>query len=233
MADPVALFTRINFESFRTAFEVGGNFVQYTANSLLYAVTASLLSVLLWFYASFPISRGYVKAAGALYVLLLATYLLPEALIPQFQLLLRLKLYNTKLGYILLRTGTTGMAFLLTVGYIKTTPRDYDEAAGLEGCSAFRYLHQVLIPMCRPVLAAAFIIQVIPIWNDIIGAIVFLTSRRNYPAVRGLYRFFGEYATNWPALSAAIIITSAPLVAIFVALQKQIVEGVTAVGIKG
>lgn len=229
--NPNAPTTSFYFQNYVEVF-VGNDFVRNFFNSLYYLIAANALVLTTTALAAFVISRGYVRWAGLFYLLFLAGLFLPDPLIPQFYLINALGLYNNPIGYILLKTNP-GIIMLLMVGYYRTIPREFDEAAAIDGAGTIRYLFTFVFPMSVPVLASAVILFSVGIWNDIIGTTVFLTSPRYYPVIRALFAFVGQYGTDWPPLAAAVFIVALPLIIIFLFFQKYIISGMTSGGMKG
>ncbi len=231
MKDPVGLTRSLHFRNYAQIF-VKGNFVKYFINSVIYLAAANLLTLSITALAAFVISRKYVRFSGFFYILFLTGIFLPDPLIPQFYLLLNLGLYNHPLGYILLKANP-GILMLLMVGYYKTIPREFDEAAAMDGCGSLRYIARFILPLSRPVFATAAILFSLGVWNDIIGTTIFLTSPRYYPVIRSLFAYVGQYGTNWPPLAAAVFIVGAPLIVLFVFFQRFIISGIVSGGVKG
>lgn len=229
--DATGLAVEANFANFSEAWE-RANFPQYMLNSAIYATTATAIFVVTSIFVAFPIARGYVKYAGFLFTLYVIALFLPPALIPQFQLILRLGLYNNPVGYILLFiVNPIGMVIL--VNYIKTIPTELDEAAALDGCGYFRFVWSIVIPLVRPAIATVVVLHAIGIWNEIILPTIYLTNRDYYPITRGLIVFQGVYGSNWPLLAAAVLMLTLPMVVLFLVLQRYIVSGLTAGAVKG
>ena len=127
MKDATALATELHFQNFVTAWNKA-NFPRYLLNTLLYTASATGLYILMAVFVAFPLARGYVKHSGALLTLFVIALFLPPALIPQFQLILNLGLYNNPVGYVLLFL-VNPIGIVILVNYIKTVPRELDEAA--------------------------------------------------------------------------------------------------------
>jgi raffinose/stachyose/melibiose transport system permease protein len=231
MVNPVGVAESINLENYAAVIRQGG-FVRSFVNTIWYTAAANAVTMLVTAMAAFVISRKYVKFSGLLYVLFLAGIFLPDPLIPQFRLILSLGLYNNPIGYLLLKINP-GIVMLLMVGYYKTVSKEFDEAAGIEGCTTLRYVFQFLIPYSKPVLATSAILFSVGIWNDIIGSTIFLTSPKYYPVIRALFRFVGQYGSDWPPLSAAVFVIALPLIVVFIFFQKYIIAGAVAGGLKG
>jgi raffinose/stachyose/melibiose transport system permease protein len=101
-----------------------------------------------------------------------------------------------------------------------------DEAAAIDGAGYIRFIFQIIIPEMRPALAAFGIFGFIYSWNSLILPIVMLPAKHLWPVTLGLYSFMGEHVQNWPMIAAATVIVALPIVVVFVALQKNLIEGV-------
>lgn len=221
----------INFENFIDAW-TKANFPRYLTNSLIYTVSATLVYVVTALFVAFPVSRGYIKGANIVLTLFVIALFLPPALIPQFQLMLALGLYNNPVGYILLFTiNPIGMVIL--VNYIKSVPRELDEAAALDGCGYFRFVTSILFPLIRPAVATVAVLHAIGIWNELILPTIYLTNKDYYPITRGMIVFQGVYGSNWPTLAAAVLIMTLPMLLIFLLMQRYIISGLTQGAVKG
>ncbi len=157
--DPVGLTTTFSFGNFAEAWDKA-DFPRYLGNTVLYAAVATTLYLAAALPLSVAIARRYVRGWNVLYLLFVIALFLPVALIPQFQLLLNLHLYNTQVGYILLFL-TNPIGVLILVGYIRSIPRELDEAAALEGCGYIRYLVRIVLPLAKPALATVAILHAI------------------------------------------------------------------------
>lgn len=231
MRDATGLAVQPNFENFAEAWEKA-NFPKYLLNSALYTASATAIYVVTAVFVAFPIARGYVKYAGVLLTLFVIALFLPPALIPQFQLILRLGLYNNPIGYVLLFI-VNPIGIVILVNYIKTVPKELDEAAALDGCGYFRFVWSIVLPLIRPAVATVVVLHAIGIWNEIILPTIYLTNKDYYPITRGLIVFQGVYGSNWPVLAAAVLMLTLPMVILFLFLQRYIVSGLTAGSVKG
>jgi raffinose/stachyose/melibiose transport system permease protein len=228
--DPTGMTKSLDFTNFSDAW-VRGNFAHYFGNTILYTVAATAIGVTSSLLVALPISRGYVKWSSVWYTLFVVSLFLPSALIPQFQLILHLHLYNTQIGYILLSSGL-GIGPFMIIGYLRSIPRELDEAASIDGCGYLRFNLLMLPPLIKPILVTAALLQAIGVWNDIIGPTIYLSSPGYYPVSLGLFTFYGQYGNDWTVLAAAVLIVAAPLIVLFVLLQRYFMEGATAGAIK-
>ncbi len=229
--DPIALAAELNFQNFVDAWELA-NFPTYLVNSAIYTVAATFIYVVTTVFVAFPIARGYYKYSKYILLLYVIALFLPPALIPQFQLILNLGLYNSRIGYIFLfLINPIGM--IIIVNYIKTVPRELDESAAMDGCGYFRFVFSIVLPLIKPAVATVTVLHAIGIWNELILPTIYLTNDDLYPVTRGLIVFEGVYGSNWPALAAAVLILMIPMLILFMFLQRYIIAGLTEGAVKG
>ena len=231
MKNATSLATEFHFQNFIDAW-TKANFPKYLLNTAIYTISATTIYVITAVFVAFPIARNYVKFSGAILSLFLIALFLPPALIPQFQLILRLGLYNNPIGYIMLFI-INPIGIVILVNYIKTIPKELDEAAALDGCGYFRFVWSIILPLIQPAIATVTVLQAIGIWNEIITPTIYLTNKDYYPITRGLIVFQGVYGSNWPTLAAAVLMLTFPMLILFLFLQRIIISGLTAGSVKG
>jgi raffinose/stachyose/melibiose transport system permease protein len=232
VANPGGLVHSPRLQNFVDAWRAG-NFGSYIVNSVIYSGSAAFIGTVTSLFVAFPVSRGYVKGAKWWRLLFVFLLFLPNALITQFQLLLRLNLYDSRLGYVLIMAAVIGVGPLLMHGYVKSIPRELDEAAALDGISYWRFLLSFVIPFAKPALATIFILQAIGVWNDIIVATVMMPDQAKSPLTLGLYNFQGQYSNQWQLLAAATLIVAAPLIVAYLFLQRFLASGIIGGAVKG
>jgi raffinose/stachyose/melibiose transport system permease protein len=231
LKNPAGLPTAPTLANYAEAWELA-NFPRYLLNSALYTVTATAIFIVSSLFVAFPIARDYFKGSNIILTLYVIALFLPPALIPQFQLILNLGLYNTRPGYILLfLINPIGM--IIMVNYIKSIPRELDEAAAVDGAGYLRYVLMIIFPLIRPAVATVTVLHAIGIWNEVILPTIYLTNADLYPITRGLIVFEGVYGSNWPGIAAAVLMLMLPLLVLFMFLQRYIISGLTAGAVKG
>lgn len=231
MKNATALPATLNFQNYADAWEKA-NFPRYLTNTILYTVSATVIYLITGVFVAFPIARGYVKGAGFLLTLYVIALFLPVALIPQFQLMLSLGLYNNPIGYVMLFL-VNPIGIVILVNYFKSLPVELDEAAAMDGCGYLRFVVTVIIPLSSPAIATVAVLHAIGIWNELILPTIYLTNKDYYPITRGMIVFQGVYGSDWPTLAAAVLIMTLPMLVIFLVLQRFIVSGLTAGAVKG
>jgi raffinose/stachyose/melibiose transport system permease protein len=229
--NPTALARQPQLSNFVTAWNKA-NFPLYLRNSLLYTVAATAIYVLTAVFVAFPIARRYVRGSGFLFSLFVVALFLPYALIPQFQLMLRLRLYNTAVGYILLFL-VDPIGIVILVNYMRSIPRELDEAAAMDGSGYVRFVARVIFPLIKPALASVIVLHAIGIWNEYVTPLIYLPKKTLMPITRGLMVFYGQYGNDWTTLAAAILMLTLPIVGLFLALQRWIYAGVLQGSVRG
>jgi len=229
--NPTAIARQPQLANFVTAWNKA-NFPLYLRNSFLYTVIATGLYVVTAVFVAFPIARRYVRASGFLFSLFVVALFLPYALIPQFQLMLHLRLYNTAVGYVLLFL-VDPIGVVILVNYVRSIPRELDEAAAMDGSGYVRFVLRVLFPLIKPALASVIVLHSIGIWNEYVTPLIYLPKKSLMPITRGLMVFYGQYGNDWTTLAAAILMLTLPIAALFLALQRWIYAGVLQGSVRG
>ena len=205
----------------------------YLLNSMLYTGAVAGLGTLFTLFISFPISRSYVRWSNGILVMFVVALFLPNAIPTQFELILHLHLYDTRIGYMLLLVSSLGVGPLLMTGYLRSIPKELDQVAAVDGCGYIKYVTKIIIPLCRPVLVTVFILQAITVWNEIIYATIYLPTSGLLPVSAGLFAFYGQYTDQWTLIAAATFIIAAPLVIVYLFLQRTFVAGALSGTFKG
>jgi len=133
----------------------------------------------------------------------------------------------------LIMTGVNATSVFFFTGYLKSLPRDMDEAAVIDGCGYLRYMLRCVVPLAKPAIASMGLLTMIGVWNDIVSSTIYLTSETNYNITRGLFVFSGQYQNDWTLMAAALFIVAAPLIVLYLFGQRYIVDGIMAGGVKG
>lgn len=229
---PTQLTTTWSFDNYVVAWNKA-NFGAYISNSVLYTAVCTIASLVMSLLIAFPISRKYIPFSGFFYLLFLCGLFLPSGLIPTFQMVLNMGLYDTKIGYMLVMTGVSATSVFFFTGYFKSIPRDLDEAAAIDGCGYLRYITTCIVPLAQPAMVSMGMLSMIGVWNDIVSSTIYLTSEANYNITRGLFVFTGQYSNDWTLTAAGLFIVAAPLIITYIFGQRYIVDGVMAGGLKG
>ena len=153
-------------------------------------------------------------------------------LISQFQLMRDLHLLDTVPAIAIPGIFSAFGTFLLRQAFLGI-PREYEEAARLDGANTWQVFLRIMLPMTRPTLAALTVLTALYSWNDLLWPLISTSSRSNMTLPVGLANLQGQYGTDYPTLMAGALVVSLPLVLIFLFLQKQFFEGIASSGLKG
>ncbi|HEY7717393.1 MAG TPA: carbohydrate ABC transporter permease [Pedococcus sp.] len=230
ITDPLGMSWPPSFASYREAWTVG-SFASYFGNSLLVTCGAVVLSTAVATMAAYALARGRSRVFRWLEALFLSGLMLPIhlAILPIFYLFDGLGLIDSRLGLALMY-GASGVPFSIFVltTFFRQLPAELEEAAELDGATPWQTFIRIMVPLVRPAVATVAIFRFVPIWNDFLFPLVLLRDEAKYTLPVGLTTFFGENATNYSAVFAGLVITTVPLIVLFLVATKQIVAGLTA-----
>lgn len=230
---PTRIVQSPQFSNFTQAW-ISSDMGSYFMNSVIITVGVVAGISIVAVFASFPISRNHFTGSKYIYLLFLSSLFLPVGLVPLIFLMNRLNLMNTYQGLILLHIGNQlPISIFIFVGFIKSIPREIDEAAYMDGCGYYRYIVKIVVPLLKPAIATVGLLTAIGAWNDFVNAYIFLSDKSKRPLTAGLYMFVGQYSTNWTIMAAGVIIIAFPLIIIYLFAQRFIIAGVTSGAIKG
>ncbi|WP_427015569.1 carbohydrate ABC transporter permease [Pseudarthrobacter sp. P1] len=234
-----------NFDNFATAWTQGG-FPRYFANSLIITVPTIVLVLLFSSMMAFAVSRVSWKFNITLLIMFTAGNLLPPQVLatPLFEMfkLLQLpywfsdsgNLLNTYLSVILANTAfQIGFCTFVLSNYMKALSPDLTEAALVDGAGIWRQYWSIILPLCRPALAAMATLQVIFIYNDYFWPLLFIQSGDRLPVTTAINNLQGTFLSNYNLLAAGATITVIPTLLVYIALQRHFVAGLTLGSSKG
>ena len=155
------------------------------------------------------------------------------AIIPLFLQLNTMGLLNSYLGLTLVYAamGIPSAVFIMT-GFIATLPNELEDAARMDGASEPRIMWSIMLPLVRPAMVIAGIQNVVPIWNDFFFPLIFIQKDNLKTLPQGLTTFMGEYTTDWGVLFAGLLLSSAPIIIVYIILSRQFINGMTAGAVK-
>lgn len=206
-------------------------------NSMILAVCTVVISLGAAIPAAYVFSRKRFAGRGAILEILLLLYSFPSVLsmFAIYKLLSPLGLVNSRIGLILVYTGTMAVFGLWNMkGYFDTIPIEIEEAASIDGASSFQLVTKIVLPLAKPSILVTAVMILIYVWNEYLFAITFMTGAENYTLAAGLYSLQAtEISGSWPVFAAASLVVSAPILIIFFAVQRHMTSGLTAGGVKG
>lgn len=233
LIDVLALPTRFYWGNFQTGLE---QIVQGLTNSVLITIPAVTISIFVGSFAAYPLSQFRFKGDYIIYMILLSGLFVPFqiVLIPLFQLMRRLSLYDTIPGLWLVHIayGIPMCTFFLR-NFFVMIPKSLMEASLIDGCSTAGYYRRVLMPLAKPGLAALFILQFQSIWNDLLFGLTLSHSENVRPVTVGLSSFVGMTDVQYGPLMASTIVAILPMILVFLLFQRQFISGILGGSVKG
>lgn len=226
--------TRISFSGYSSAW-TSIEFPLHFWNSL-WITSVTVVGVLI-----FASLSGYAFAKldfpfkNVLYLLLLTTLMMPATalIIPLYLELKSLGLLNTQAGLLVLYVSSSApFSMFLMRAFFQTLPDELVEAARVDGSSEFTIFLRVILPLARPGIATVVIFQFLQTWNEFLMANTILQKTDLLPLQPVLFSLMGQYATNWPTLTAGLTLSIIPVVIVYVRMQKQFVAGMTLGAVK-
>lgn len=208
--------------------------IQGFANSFLIAGSVLALNLLTCSMAAYAFARLDFPLRGPLFILFLATLMIPfqATIIPIFLIMVQLGLVDNPLSIILPNGLFQALGVFLLRQFILGLPRELEEAAIIDGANRWTIYWQVILPLIRPGLAAFGIFAFLWNWNDFFRPLIFLTSPENWTLTLVLNQLRGQYATDWTLVMVGSTIVVLPILVIFVIFQRQIIEGIATTGLK-
>ncbi len=210
-------------------------FYTYTLNSLIIALATTGLTLLIGSLAAFSFSRFQFRGKHLFLLVLLLSQMLPGAsiIIPLFQLIRDVHLYDTHLGLILIHTAVyLPFTIWLLYGFFKTIPIEVEDAALIDGCSRMQALFRVLLPLALPGIGATALFAFLASWNEFFFALIMTSSDATRTIPVGIGLFVGEYLDVWNQMAAAAVLFSLPPLILFSMLQRTFIKGLSAGAIK-
>ncbi len=205
-------------------------------NSFRNTIISVVLIVLFGFIVGYILSRIRFRGNRILYVALLMGMLLPihSLLVPMYIVFERTSISNHwyTLIFPYVAFGLP-IAIFLVEGFVKAIPVALEEAAAIDGSSFSRTMFQIIFPITKPILVTIGIIQTFGCWNEFSFALILLKDPRLFTVPLAMTQFSGQFASDYPKIMAAMIITMAPIVLFYFIFSKQIIKGMVAGAVKG
>jgi raffinose/stachyose/melibiose transport system permease protein len=217
-------------DNYRFVIEAG--FARYFLNSLVVSVGAVVPAVLISFMAAFAIVRaGHMRFLRGVNLLFLAGLAVPlqAVVIPVYLIIIRLQLYDTLLAIILPSIAfAIPLSVLVLANFIRDVPKELFESMRLDGASEWGTLWHLAFPLTRPALVTVSIYNLLSIWNGFILPLILTQDPDQRTLPLALWAFQGQYGVNVPAVMASVVLTTLPILAIYVIGRRQLLSGLTA-----
>ena len=212
-------------------------FLLWMKNSLLLSAGTIFVSMLCAVPAAYAASRWRFRGRRGLLETLLVLNAFPQvlSLFALFRVLKTMGLLNRHIGLILIYAGSMCVFAIWNMkGYFDTIPVEIEDASKIDGAGDLQMILKIVLPLAKPAIVVTCVMVLITVWNEYLFSTTFLLDSRTYSLAGGLYQLqSNDYSRSWPMFTAASILTSVPLLLIFFRVQKYMVSGLTAGGVKG
>jgi multiple sugar transport system permease protein len=210
-------------------------FLRYMINTTI-IVVANIIGVLIsCSLVGFAFARLRFRGSKVLFYILIVTMLIPwqALMVPQFLMFVKLGWYGTYLPLIVPSfTGTAFFIFLIRQ-YMRTIPKDLDDAARVDGLNTWQIFWRIILPLSTPVLTVCAVFTFLWNWNNLLGPLIYLDSDEKFTVAIGLANIVTRSDTPWNLAMAANLITILPVVIVYFFVQKKLIGGIASVGLKG
>jgi ABC-type glycerol-3-phosphate transport system permease component len=210
-------------------------FLRYMINTMIIVVANIFGVILSCSVVGFAFARLRFRGSKVLFTILIITMLIPwQALIvPQFLFFVKLGWYGTYLPLIVPSfTGTAFFIFLIRQ-YMRTIPKDLDDAARVDGLNTWQIFWRIILPLSTPVLTVCAVFTFLGSWNNLLGPLIYLDSDEKFTVAIGLANLVTRADTPWNLTMAANLVTILPTVIVYFFVQKRLIGGIASVGLKG
>lgn len=181
---------------------------------------------------AYGFARMKFRGKGVLFVIMLATMMLPPqvVMIPTFVLFQKIGWYGTYMPLIAPYFCAVPFFIFLMTQFFRNIPHELTEAARIDGCGEFRIFFQIYLPLSFPVLATCALFQFIGTWNDFFGPLIYLNDPSRYTIAYGLQQFVGAFDGQWALLMSGATIFTVPIIVLFFLAQKTFIQGIATTG---
>ena len=220
---------------FITAFNTM-HYFRSILNTSFIGIAAVSISVIMSAMAAYAIVRRNNKFYNAMYIVFLAGMIIPfqMTMIPLYKIMLTFKLISTYHGIIFIYLASLApfSVFLLS-GFVKSVPRELEEAALIDGCGIYKTFFSIVFPLLKPAITTVSVLNLFAIWNDFLMPMLFIQESKKMTITVQLASFQGRYFNDWSLIFAGVCMIVLPMLVVYLFAQRFIIDGITAGAVKG
>lgn len=227
--------TKPEYQNYVAAFWEG-ELYRYLWNSAIVSSVSVVLVIVIGFVTGYFLSRLTFPGRNALYTMFLFGMLVPVygLLVPIFIEFRNLNMLDHRFSVVLPQVAfALPLVIFLIESFIKSIPSEIEEAAFVDGANINTTLVRIVLPMCGPVLSTCTIVSFLNVWNEFPFALILINTQDLKTIPLGLTNFVGQYTVNYPQLMAGISVSILPVIAVYLALYKRIIQGMVSGAVKG
>ncbi|MEC5187694.1 raffinose/stachyose/melibiose transport system permease protein [Geobacillus thermodenitrificans] len=227
--------TELYFDNFINAWEQA-HLGQAFVNNIFITIVSVLLIVLLGACASYPLARVKTRLNRFMFLFFISAMIVPPLtiLVPLYKFIVDIGGLNQPWAIILLHvTFNLPMTIFLFTGFINTIPKELDEAAMIDGMGRFGLFFRIIMPLLKPVTVTVIILTGVNVWNDYQFSVFFLQNSESHTLTVALSSFFSQYVNNVGWVAAGALLSSLPMIILYLFLQKYFISGLSSGAVKG
>ena len=233
-SSPIRPTTSPTFANFTEAWQRGAlggalvNSVLVTTGSVVIILAVSAL-------AAYPLARATARWSRGMFLLIMLGLVLPFQLaaLPLYQTMRDLGLLGSAWALIIFYSGLqVPFTTFLYIGFMRSMPRDFEDAALIDGCRPLDVFRYVVFPMLKPITVTALVLNAVFVWNDFFTPLLYLSGSTQQTIPVAIAGFVGQFVTDWNLIFAALLISVVPILAVYLVLQRSIINGFAG-GLKG
>lgn len=225
--------SQMTLKNFAGAWSAGG-LLAPLVNSILVTIVQALLNVFLAAAAAFPLARMRFRGRDTLFVIILATLMIPEQVImvPLFRTVVAMNLFDTLAG-VVIPFSVSAFGIYLCRQSMLSIPKEMDEAAAIDGASSWQVFRHVMLPLSAPTLATLGVFSVIGAWSNLLWPLIVLQDQSNYTLPVALNQLLGVFSANIRFAYAGSVLALIPMILMYIAMQRWLQRGLLAGAVKG
>jgi raffinose/stachyose/melibiose transport system permease protein len=226
-SSPLRPTTSPTLDNFSQAWEQG-RLGGALANSVLVTAVSVVIVLAVSSLAAYPLARVAARWSRGMFLLIMLGLLLPFQLaaLPLYQTMRDLGLLGTAWALILFYSGLqVPFTTFLYIGFLRALPRDFEDAAFIDGSTPLQAFRFVVFPMLKPITVTALVLNAVAIWNDFFTPLLYLSGSTQQTMPVAIAGFVGQYVSDWNLIFAALVISIVPILAVYFALQRSIING--------
>lgn len=237
---PFTIPLRPHWSNYRQVWEKSSgsgtaSFPQAIVNSLMITGVSTALLIVIAAMAGYVLGRRTSRWSTAVYLTFMAGISIPMQLvvIPLYTALNALGLVGSPIGAIMLYVGLlTPFSVFLFTGFVRAMPRDFEEAAAIDGAGWISIFGRIVLPLLAPIVSTVAVLDAIAVWNDFFGQLILLNGSGNETLPVTVFSFAGQYVSRYDLLSAGLVLAILPILVFYLILQRRIISGFSS-GLKG
>jgi multiple sugar transport system permease protein len=224
-----------HWENFHRVLTETLPFLRYMVNTMVIVVGNVLGTLISCSLVAFAFARLRFRGSKFLFYVVIVTMLIPwqALMVPQFLLFFKIGWYGTYLPLIVPSFGGTAFFIFLIRQYMRTIPRDLDDAARVDGLNTWQIFWRIILPLSTPVLTVCAVFTFLWSWNNLLGPLIYLDSESKFTVAIGLANLVTRAGTPWNLLMAANLLSIIPPIVVYFFIQKRLIGGIASVGLKG